>query len=66
FFQGALFLIVVTVLPSGIVGWFQESGWQQVRSLLGIKPPVATYPSLELSPEVQQEREQLESPSQSE
>ena len=66
FFQGALFLIVVTVLPSGIVGWFQESGWQQVRSLLGFKPPVATYPSLELSPEVQQEREQLESPSQSE
>jgi len=66
FFQGALFLIVVTVLPSGMVGWFQESGWQQVRSLLGIKPPVATYPSLELSPEVQQEREQLESPSQSE
>lgn len=66
FFQGALFLIVVTVLPSGMVGWFQELGWQQVRSLLGIKPPVATYPSLELSPEVQQEREQLESPSQSE
>ncbi|MEB3248329.1 MAG: urea ABC transporter permease subunit UrtC [Merismopediaceae bacterium] len=66
FFQGALFLIVVTVLPSGMVGWFQESGWQQVRSLLGFKLPVATYPSLELSPEVQQEREQLESPSQSE
>ena len=60
FFQGALFLIVVTILPNGIVGWFQESGWQQLRSLFGFKPQVATYPSLEADPEVQQERRELD------
>lgn len=60
FFQGALFLIVVTILPNGIVGWFQESGWQQLRSLFGIKPQVATYPSLEADPEVQQERREID------
>jgi len=30
FFQGALFLIVVTVLPDGLVGWLLHSGIQQV------------------------------------
>jgi urea transport system permease protein len=35
FFQGALFLIVVTVLPSGILGWFRSEGVALVRSLLG-------------------------------
>ncbi|MGL5036034.1 MAG: urea ABC transporter permease subunit UrtC, partial [Microcystaceae cyanobacterium] len=61
FFQGGLFLVVVTVLPNGIVGWFKESGWDKARSLLGLKPPIATYPSLEEDPEVQQERESLNS-----
>ncbi|NEO53272.1 MAG: urea ABC transporter permease subunit UrtC [Okeania sp. SIO3B5] len=27
FFQGALFLLVVTILPNGIVGWWQEYAW---------------------------------------
>jgi urea transport system permease protein len=59
FFQGALFLIVVTVLPDGIVGWWQNNGWQKMRSLLGIRDRLATYPSIEIDPDVQQERKQI-------
>ncbi|MGC1396194.1 MAG: urea ABC transporter permease subunit UrtC, partial [Coleofasciculaceae cyanobacterium] len=58
FFQGALFLIVVTVLPDGLVGWFRQSGGNRLLSLLG-RRKVITYPSLEEDPEVQQERESL-------
>jgi urea transport system permease protein len=60
FFQGALFLIVVTVLPDGIIGWFKCSGWEKLRSLLGRSPQVVTYPSLMEDPEVQQERQETE------
>ncbi len=59
FFQGALFLIVVTVLPNGLVGWIKETGWDQLRSLLGLQRRVVTYPSLAEDPDVIQEREQL-------
>jgi len=31
-----------------------------LRSLFGFKPQVATYPSLEADPEVQQERRELD------
>jgi urea transport system permease protein len=51
FFQGALFLIVVTVLPDGIVG-----GLSRLRSLLGFRSRLVTYPNIEENPEVQQER----------
>ena len=61
FFQGALFLIVVTVLPSGIVGWLRTDGWEYMRSLLGFRQPIMTYPQLEEDPELQLEREELES-----
>ncbi|GGA57604.1 urea ABC transporter permease subunit UrtC [Okeania sp. KiyG1] len=37
FFQGALFLLVVTILPNGIVGWWQEYTWLKLRSLLEIQ-----------------------------
>jgi len=60
FFQGALFLIVVTVLPDGLVGWFRQSGGERFLALLGKRRQVITYPSLEEDPEVQQERENLE------
>src|SRR4028119_997955 len=60
FFQGGLFLIVVTVLPDGVVGWMRSQGVEQVRSLLGLRKQVITYPSLEEDPEVQQDRENLE------
>ncbi|HEY9651494.1 MAG TPA: urea ABC transporter permease subunit UrtC, partial [Coleofasciculaceae cyanobacterium] len=59
FFQGALFLIVVTVLPDGLVGWFRRQGMNQLRTILGLRPQVATYPSLEEDPEVQREREEV-------
>ena len=58
FFQGALFLIVVTVLPDGLVGWLRTEGWSKVQKLLGPKE-LATYPSLETDPEVQMEKETL-------
>jgi urea transport system permease protein len=50
FFQGALFLLVVTVLPDGIVG---------LKTLFQRKQPVSTYPDIDLDPEVQSEREHL-------
>lgn len=56
FFQGALFLIVVTVLPSGILGWFRSEGLTWLRSRFG-RRPVVTYPSLEEDPDVEYERE---------
>jgi urea transport system permease protein len=59
FFQGALFLLVVTVLPQGVVGWLRSQGVDQLRVLLGTPKEVITYPSLELDPEVQQEAEEL-------
>ena len=59
FFQGALFLLVVMVLPNGLVGWLRFQGLQQLRSLLGRHPYVMTYPSLETDPDVEQERQTL-------
>jgi len=58
FFQGALFLIVVMVLPDGLVGWVRSQGWEQIQKLLG-KRKISTYPSLESDPEVQYERENI-------
>ncbi|BAU64859.1 urea transport system permease protein [Stanieria sp. NIES-3757] len=59
FFQGALFLIVVTVLPTGIIGWWREDGWEKLRNFFGYRRPVVTYPALEEDPEIQREREEL-------
>ena len=56
FFQGALFLIVVTVLPDGIIGWWRDYGWDKLRSLFGRKQ-LATYPSLAEDPDANRERE---------
>lgn len=60
FFQGALFLIVVTVLPDGIVGWV--TGWllPKIKNLLGFPATIVTYPELEKDPEVIQEKEEIE------
>ncbi|MEG4958681.1 MULTISPECIES: urea ABC transporter permease subunit UrtC [unclassified Microcoleus] len=60
FFQGALFLIVVTVLPDGLVGWLQHQGFEQIRSLFRRPKYASTYPSLEQDPQVQREKEELE------
>ncbi len=50
FFLGALFLIVVTVLPTGIIG-----GLTELRSLLGFRKRVITYPSLEAEIELEEQ-----------
>ncbi|AFZ05764.1 urea ABC transporter membrane protein [Oscillatoria nigro-viridis PCC 7112] len=60
FFQGALFLIVVTVLPDGLVGWLQHQGFDKIRSLFRRPKYASTYPSLEQDPQVQREKEELE------
>ena len=59
FFQGALFLTVVTVLPNGIVGWFRDYAWIKARSLFGLKQQLVTYPQIEEDPEIQREKEEL-------
>lgn len=58
FFQGALFLIVVTVLPDGLVGWLRSLGVTNISALFGPKQ-IATYPSLEEDPEVERERQNI-------
>ncbi|HEY9799479.1 MAG TPA: urea ABC transporter permease subunit UrtC [Leptolyngbyaceae cyanobacterium] len=55
FFQGLLFLIVVTVLPDGVVGWLRH----QNIPIFQRPQPISTYPSLEADPEVQHERQNL-------
>ncbi len=60
FFQGALFLIVVLALPTGIVGWLRYDSRQFFAKVLGRPQLVATYPELELDPDIQYEREVLE------
>ncbi len=56
FFQGAMFLLVVMVLPDGLVGWCRTTGWMMLKQIF-VGRPVVTYPSLELDPEVQSERQ---------
>ncbi|MEL6602729.1 MAG: urea ABC transporter permease subunit UrtC [Cyanobacteria bacterium J06614_10] len=55
FFQGALFLIVVTILPDGIVGWLRYRAADDLRSLFGKPIPTATYPRLEVDETIRQE-----------
>ncbi len=59
FFQGALFLIVVTVLPDGIVGWVRDWAVPQLRSRLGLQEQLMTYPDIDRNPDVQQEQEEI-------
>jgi len=61
FFQGALFLIVVTVLPDGIIGWFRDDGINKARAFLGFPPKLKTFPAVELDENVQRERELVQS-----
>ncbi len=43
FFQGALFLIVVTALPDGIIGWGRRQFGETVSSALGLSPVAVAY-----------------------
>jgi urea transport system permease protein len=57
FFQGALFLTIVTVLPGGLVSLTRSPQFERLLNLLGVRQQVNTYPSLESDREVQGERE---------
>jgi len=56
FIQGALFLLVVTVLPDGVVGWWRQGGPKQIAAMVGDQPTTATYPSLDGDPALQAEK----------
>ena len=59
FFQGGLFLLVVTVLPDGIIGWFRQGALEQLRFILRRPKAVSTYPGLEMDPDVELERQAM-------
>ncbi len=54
FFQGGLFLLVVTTLPDGIVGWVRTDGYELFQRLRG-KRQSATYPQVDLDESLQEE-----------
>lgn len=60
FFQGALFLIVVMVLPNGVVGWLRGDGLDWFRRVFRKPKYVSTYPAVELDETIQKERESIE------
>ena len=59
FIQGGLFLLVVTALPDGLVGWWRSGGPARLIALVAPPPKLSTYPGLDLNPEVQAEQDQL-------
>lgn len=59
FVQGGLFLLVVTALPDGLVGWWRQGGPSQLLAMVGWAPPALTYPELDLNPAVEAERQAL-------
>jgi urea transport system permease protein len=54
FFQGGLFLLVVTALPDGIVGWVRTDGYELFQRLRG-KRQSQTYPQVDLDESLQEE-----------
>jgi urea transport system permease protein len=60
FIQGGLFLLVVLALPDGLVGWWRQGGPGRLIAMVGWPPRTATYPALDLDPEVAAEQDQLE------
>jgi urea transport system permease protein len=54
FFQGGLFLLVVTALPDGIVGWLKRDGYELIQKLMG-KRKLVTYPQVDLDEVIQGE-----------
>jgi urea transport system permease protein len=60
FIQGGLFLLVVLALPDGLVGWWRQRGPQRLLAMVGWPPRSATYPAMDLDPEVVAGQEQLE------
>ena len=48
FIQGGLFILVVTSLPEGVIGWFRTDGPRNLLSRLGLSRRIGTYPQLEI------------------
>ena len=48
FIQGGLFILVVTALPEGVIGWFRGDGPRNWLNRFGISRRSETYPSLDL------------------
>ncbi len=48
FIQGGLFILVVTALPEGVIGWWRSDGPRNLLSRLGVARRMGTYPQLEL------------------
>ncbi|TGG90487.1 MAG: urea ABC transporter permease subunit UrtC [Aphanocapsa feldmannii 277cV] len=48
FIQGGLFIVVVTALPDGLVGWWKKGGVPRLLARFRGAPRLATYPALEL------------------
>jgi urea transport system permease protein len=61
FIQGALFLLVVTALPDGVVGWWRQGGPAQLLAMVGWPSRSSTYPGLDLDPAARAEKRALES-----
>ena len=48
FIQGGLFILVVTALPEGVIGWFRGDGPRNWLNRVGVSRRIGTYPQLEL------------------
>ena len=48
FIQGSLFILVVTALPEGVIGWFRGDGPRNWLNRFGISRRSETYPRLDL------------------
>ena len=48
FIQGGLFILVVTALPEGVIGWFRGDGPRNWLNRFGVSRRIGTYPQLEL------------------
>jgi urea transport system permease protein len=56
FIQGGLFLLVVTALPDGLVGWWRSGGPARLMAMLQSPPWLPTYPGLDLNADLQAEQ----------
>ena len=48
FIQGGLFILVVTALPEGVIGWFRGDGPRNWLNRIGVSRRSGTYPQLEI------------------
>ncbi len=49
FIQGGLFILVVTALPEGVLGWLQRGGVRNILTRIGLTHYIATYPKLKFN-----------------